>query len=143
MKVNITNKELKYFDKVILEGMNEESNYHDFIGAKSTPKSIFGEIIVVKTGLGYKELITGIIIPRLYTFYPNPEELSPYYAGTKDPYHAVYASRPGVTTEEIDKYIEENNNEVFKNRLISFINDAKAVKKQQKRSKTLTRRISM
>ena len=129
MKLREFEKILYDYKIVELVGINEESNYNDFITNKETSYDSFGDIIVVRGAITgkYYELVTGVQIPIAEMAMELNWGVGEIVFVPQCPYRGnnEYVS---VTRSLIDSYIKINDNDNFRNELIDFINNSKSIK---------------
>ena len=130
----------KYFT-AILEGVNQDTVFDDFVNNRETSTNTFGKILVVRSGFCYREVITGIKIPMKFLYYSvDPNETSPYYTIPRTAFHATSVYTGEITKDVFNYYVFTNNNDEFKQNLADFIISSKQQLKCNKKSKVLARR---
>ena len=128
--MNIKGRPLVDFDIVELEAININSNYADFVHNCDTPIDVFGRIIVCRDAFDIRrEIITGKYIPCIETIYNYELNITTIKSVPKTPYRAKIINTGCVTQSQIDKYFENNNNQMFKDYLKNFIKYAKYCQK--------------
>ena len=138
--LDIFDEESKYFT-ALLEGVSKDTVYDDFVNNRETPTNTFGEILVVRSGFCYREVITGIKIPMRFLYYNiEPNETAPYFTIPRAAFHATPVYTGEITKDILNYYVFMNDNDEFKQNLADFIISSKQQLKCNKKSKVLTRR---
>ena len=128
------NKNVKYY-RSVLEGYGRDTDSAGFYSEDFTEMyntanpNLFGYIIVKKDMNGYHEIITGEKIPVI-EFKTDKDNITILITP-----RTAYRVRNLVPVDNLilDNYLAKNNNEEFKERLYSFINEAKANKEEHKK----------
>ena len=98
----------KYFT-AILEGVNQDTVFDDFVNNRETSTNTFGKILVVRSGFCYREVITGIKIPMKFLYYSvDPNETSPYYTIPRTAFHATSVYTGEITKDVFNYYVFTN-----------------------------------
>lgn len=133
--MNVFGKSMFDYDKVQLEGINELSDYYEFISGYTTNKCVFGEIIVCQDSLGMpREIISGKYIPCVEKFYDSKFD---YYAKVEypnSPYRGIIKDNSVVTREDIKRYKRKFNNDKFLRYLNNFINMTEMIRSEKEQS---------